>query len=224
MPGFTWLSAQTGYYVRWNGSRWVSSYIQPTDVPALPFAGDLSGNQYGATVTGLQGVAVGSTAPTTGQYFKFNGSTWAGSAIQASDLPSLSGTYVDLSSNQTVGGAKTFSSALTANSGVVFGDGKTQLYAAPKVLDGVLNPNGTANRGTGFTATRDSAGTYTVSWPAGTFPANAPLSVPIAQCFMNATTTITDSGNSIDGSGWFTVSCGGKDSAVLFTVTQAQNP
>src|SRR5207249_3532200 len=44
-----------------------------------------------------------------GTFLRASGAnTWAASALQASDIPSLTGTYVDLTSAQTIPGAKTF--------------------------------------------------------------------------------------------------------------------
>src|SRR5712691_4591016 len=57
-----------------------------------------------------------------GQYLRSSGAgTWAASSIQTGDLPGLSGTYVDLASNQSIGGNKTFSQ--TVNATVTTGTG-----------------------------------------------------------------------------------------------------
>src|SRR5438552_2059086 len=57
------------------------------------------------------------TAPSAAaQYLRSSGvGTWAVAGIQASDVPSLSSTYVDLISDQTVAGNKTFSNTISAN-------------------------------------------------------------------------------------------------------------
>jgi len=57
------------------------------------------------------------TAPSAAaQYLRSSGvGTWAVAGIQASDVPSLSSTYVDLISDQTVAGNKTFSNTISGN-------------------------------------------------------------------------------------------------------------
>jgi len=49
----------------------------------------------------------------SGQYLRSSGvGSWSVNSIQAGDLPSLSATYVDLSSGQTIGGSKNFSGSV----------------------------------------------------------------------------------------------------------------
>jgi hypothetical protein len=57
------------------------------------------------------------TAPVSaGQFLRSAAAgSWSVGGIQAGDLPSLSGTYVDLSTNQSVGGNKTFTGTITFN-------------------------------------------------------------------------------------------------------------
>ncbi len=52
-------------------------------------SGDLAGTYPGPNVVGLQGVGVSSTTPTSGQFFKFNGTQWSPSAIATSDVSGL---------------------------------------------------------------------------------------------------------------------------------------
>jgi hypothetical protein len=70
-----------------------------------------------ATVGTVNGGTGLSSAPTaTGQFLRSSGAnTWAISSLQAGDVPSLSGSYVDLASNQTVAGIKTFSSPIAGS-------------------------------------------------------------------------------------------------------------
>jgi hypothetical protein len=54
--------------------------------------------------------------PSSGQYLRGTGTGWQASAIQTGDVPSLSGSYVDLTSTQSnIGGNKTFTSPVTIN-------------------------------------------------------------------------------------------------------------
>jgi FtsZ-binding cell division protein ZapB len=70
------------------------------------------------TLTGIVSIANGGLgfAPgvlSSGQYIRSSGSgSWSVNSIQAGDLPSLSATYVDLSSGQTIGGTKNFSGSV----------------------------------------------------------------------------------------------------------------
>src|SRR5438270_1013156 len=79
------------------------------------------GQNPNITLSGIVGLANGGTGLTTsgaaGNYLRSNGSTWASSPLQAADLPSLTGTYVDLSNNQVIGGNKTFSNTISGNIG-----------------------------------------------------------------------------------------------------------
>lgn len=114
-------------------------------VRATKFTGDGSGltnvSTAATSVSGTLGTSHGGTGITSqptaaGQYLRSSASgTWGIGAIQATDIPSLSGSYVDLSKVQTIAGVKTFSSELQASGGVkisglgngiTFADGSTQ--------------------------------------------------------------------------------------------------
>ncbi|WP_374077846.1 tail fiber domain-containing protein [Bdellovibrio bacteriovorus] len=64
--------------------------------PSGTAGGDLSGSYPNPSVAKIQSVAVSSTAPTSGHFFKYDGSQWLSSAIAISDVTNLSttlGTY-----------------------------------------------------------------------------------------------------------------------------------
>ena len=90
-----------------------------------------SGGQSPTLSLGTVGVASGGTgvvtSGTAGNYLRSNGAAWTTSPITAADLPSLSGTYVDISSNQTIGGTKTFSNPVSAS---ITGNAATATTAA----------------------------------------------------------------------------------------------
>lgn len=54
--------------------------------------GDLGGSYPNPSVAKIQGSDVSAVTPTSGQFFKFNGTQWAGSAIAMSDVTNLSST------------------------------------------------------------------------------------------------------------------------------------
>jgi hypothetical protein len=81
----------------------------------VTFSNQITGSVSGTAnnVTGTVGIGNGGTglslaSVAAGSYLRGTGTTFAVSPIQAADIPSLSGTYVDLTSNQTIAGTKTF--------------------------------------------------------------------------------------------------------------------
>jgi hypothetical protein len=94
-----------------------------------------------------------------GTVLRSDGASWSASGIQFSDLPDLSGGYLSLSGNQTVGGTKTFTSTIqgdiSGNAGsVTNGLYSTGSYANPSWLTslagGKVTGSITGNAG-GFT-------------------------------------------------------------------------
>ncbi len=134
---------------------------------------NISGNAAGlssilAIASGGTGI---STAPTAaGQYLRSSGAgTWSVGTIPSGDLPSLSGLYVDLSTNQTaINGIKNFTNkvgirnaspvytldvggVIATSAGYIFGDGTIQLSAGWQT-----NGNGGTNPATNFLGTTDN--------------------------------------------------------------------
>jgi hypothetical protein len=75
-------------------------------------------------INGVVGVVNGGTGlnntGTVGNYLRSDGANWTSSGIQAGDIPNG---YVDLTSEQSVGGTKTFTDTLTASGSVGLGLG-----------------------------------------------------------------------------------------------------
>jgi hypothetical protein len=128
--GNVMLTANSGAgFIFQDGSTQTTAFTgaNNTTGAAAGFTGTLSGDVQGiqnstqviATHLGsplpiVQGGTGLTAVPATGQYLRGTGGGWQASAIQAGDLPSLSGNYVDLTSAQpTIGGAKTFIAPMT---------------------------------------------------------------------------------------------------------------
>jgi hypothetical protein len=103
-----------------------------------PAANDYSFAQISGTAVASQGGTGVTSSGAAGNVLRSNGTAWTSSAIQASDLPSLSSTYVDLSSAQTIAGTKTFSSTISGN-----------ISGTASNVTGIV---ATANGGTGLNA------------------------------------------------------------------------
>lgn len=92
------VTPTTGQVLTWNsGGFWAPATSSSNFIASH----DLSGNNTSQTVIGIQGVAVLSTSPTTGQVLTFNGTQWSPAASNAFTAgQDLSGS----SSSQTVVG------------------------------------------------------------------------------------------------------------------------
>ena len=102
----------------------------------LSSSGGASPNISLGTVGTVNGGTGLTSSGATGNYLRSNGASWTSSTVQAGDLPSLSGTYVDLGTNQTIGGNKTFSNLIT---GSITGNSATATNATQ--LGGVVAAN-----------------------------------------------------------------------------------
>jgi len=78
---------------------------------ATQCGGDLAGTLQSPRVAKLQGIRMVTTAPTNSQVLRFDGSAWAPASLGIADVGGLSSGYLDLSSDQVLSGAKTFSTA-----------------------------------------------------------------------------------------------------------------
>ena len=63
--------------------------------------------------SGGTGLTAGPTA--SGQFLRSTGTSWAIGALAASDVPGLSSSYVDLTTNQSIAGTKTFSAPIAGS-------------------------------------------------------------------------------------------------------------
>jgi FtsZ-binding cell division protein ZapB len=73
----------------------------------------LTGNSAGVLPIAKGGLGFAPGVLSAGQYLRSSGAgAWSVNSIQAGDLPSLSATYVDLASGQTIGGNKNFSGSV----------------------------------------------------------------------------------------------------------------
>jgi len=105
---------------------------------ATACGGDLDGTLASPVVARLQGVPVATNAPTTSQVMRFDGAAWAPASLQIGDVGGLSSGYLDLSGTQTIGGAKTFTSAPQFGSplGIASGGTASSSAAANSVFAG----------------------------------------------------------------------------------------
>ena len=132
-----------------------------TDMPAINLAGSGNGGVTGTLPVGNGGTGV----TTTSQNFVFAGPAGGAGAptfraLVAGDIPSLTGTYVNLTSAQTITGAKTFSSG--SNSFTGSGAGLTSLTAA-NISSGTAGINITGSAATAASATTAGNVTGTVA-------------------------------------------------------------
>jgi len=98
----------------------------------------------------------------------------------------------------------------------------TSVAVSEKILEGWVNSNGTISSGAGFTVVRNTAGNYTVSWPAGTlYQCCGVLPVVLVRStWGNSLGNIQYLYHNGNGSGTFTVDFGGVDTYFVFNMTQ----
>jgi hypothetical protein len=129
----------------WSASK-IASEISTavggvSDNDTTTTGGDLSGAQTNATVVGIQGQGVSSTTPSTGEFLKFDGSSWVPSTLPSqtalSTLTVDTDTFVVDETNDRVGiGVASPNSTLevagiihSTSGGIKFPDGSTQTTA-----------------------------------------------------------------------------------------------
>ena len=88
VPAQTWASITGKPTVV---SAWTNDSGYLTAATLAAHAGDVTGAQTASTVVKVQGQAVSSTAPVTGQVFTWSGTQWAGAAIPAQTWASITG-------------------------------------------------------------------------------------------------------------------------------------
>jgi hypothetical protein len=102
------------------------------------------------------------------------------------------------------------------------GSSQSSMQVQAKTLEGWVNSDGAIGSGSGFTVTRNSAGNYTVSWPAGTLYQCCGTLPPVVvrSTWGNALGNIQYIYHYGDGAGTFTVDFGGVDTYFIFSMTQ----
>ena len=126
--------------LKWSGAAWSNAFLDASELTGV--------------LTAAKG-GTGLTSPgTAGNYLRSNGTLWTSSAISAADVPSLAASYVDLSSNQAVGGTKTWSALGSFAAGILLNNAASNKIAFAG--GGVAAP----------TTTSTSAGTKIVYFPA----------------------------------------------------------
>jgi hypothetical protein len=183
----------TGQFLGWNGTQWTPQAAPVTSVfgrtgavtaqtgdytfaqiggtvsgSQLPAAGgDLSGTLSSATVTKLQGRAVGTTVPGTGQFLGWNGTQWAPQAAPVTSLFGRTGAVT----------AQTGDYTFAQIGGTVSG---SQLPAAGGDLSGTLTAATVAKlQGSPVAATAPSTGQF-LGWSGTQW---APLMAPVTSLF-----------------------------------------
>ncbi|MEE9594193.1 MAG: hypothetical protein V3V92_02225 [Candidatus Hydrothermarchaeales archaeon] len=117
---------------------------------------DLGGNttiELGVVDIQNGGTGITTTPTTSGQFLRSSGpDQWSVDFINAGDLPDLSSIYVNLSSSQTIGGQKTFTSDIITLAGII-GDGSSITNIDPtNIVPGTAAIGITGNAATATTA------------------------------------------------------------------------
>jgi len=99
-------AAADGYLASGDWYRFNAKYDASTQC-----GGDLAGTLAAPLVARLQGVAVSTSLPGGGQVMRYDGSAWSPASLQIGDVGGLSSGYLDLTGDQTIGGAKSFAAA-----------------------------------------------------------------------------------------------------------------
>jgi hypothetical protein len=107
-------SPSTGQVLTWSGTDWApvspSAYTAGTGITISSsnvisvnnFSGDVNGAPNAVTVKKIQGVDISSTAPSSGQVLKYNGTNWAPDADADAQNLSLSGNSLSISGGNSV--------------------------------------------------------------------------------------------------------------------------
>jgi len=109
-----------GYLASADWSRFDAKYDA-----ASQCGGDLAGSWSAPQVSGIQGVFVSTSVPSTAQVLRFDGTGWAPASLGIADVGGLSSGYLDLSGNQSISGSKAFVTAPTFGTPLDVGSGGT---------------------------------------------------------------------------------------------------
>lgn len=164
--GFLQNGTTAGNTPFWNGSTWIVDNSNVFNNGANVGIGntnpneklDVGGNLKADTVKGniinsTYGYKIGNANAATGTFLRGNGTNFVASSIFASDIPSLTGYYVDLSSFQTISGTKNFAADISVN-GLKVGRGAGNDISNAAVGFNALNVanTGYANTAIGYSA------------------------------------------------------------------------
>jgi len=105
-------------------------------------AGDLSGTYASPLVARIRGADVATTVPSEAQVLRFDGTAWTPASLRIDDVGGLSSGYLDLTGDQSIGGAKHFASAPSFAAPLTTASGGTGLASAPTAAGQYLRSAG----------------------------------------------------------------------------------
>lgn len=153
-------------------------------IPGGTAGGDLSGSYPNPAVAKLQSVSVSSTAPTVGQVLKYQGSNWAASTLDLSNLKQIDGT-----SSSVASATCTASQAMYYDTATMSLKCQSASIAAATQITGVLS---VANGGTGAVSTSQNfvfAGSASGGAGAPSFRALTNADLPASASYWSAATS-----------------------------------
>ncbi|KYG66602.1 hypothetical protein AZI86_06035 [Bdellovibrio bacteriovorus] len=98
-----------------------STFTLPASTSATTLSGDVTGDISNNSVQRIRGVPISATAPTSGGFLKYDGTSWSSSAISTADITGLSTSLNSLSTNiSSKLSLSQFPSSCSANSTLTF--------------------------------------------------------------------------------------------------------